>query len=83
MVGRLLSFWEGLFSGDMLVSGRVTPNFVSLRNALVHFIVLEKLDLISNEARGVFFFPRTRSSVLGILGDGKCGAIELITYKHF
>ncbi len=23
MVGRLLSFWEGLFSGDMLVSGRV------------------------------------------------------------
>ena len=23
MVGRLLSFWEGLFSGAMLVSGRV------------------------------------------------------------
>ena len=25
MVGRLISLWDGLFSGAMLVSGRVSP----------------------------------------------------------
>ncbi len=28
MVGRLISFWDGLFSGVILVSGRVNPLFV-------------------------------------------------------
>ena len=30
MVGILLSFWEGLFPGAMLVLGRVVPGFLQI-----------------------------------------------------
>ena len=33
MVGRRTSFWEGLFSGAMLVSGRVTVYFAPFADA--------------------------------------------------
>ena len=52
MVGRLVSFWEGLFSGAMLVSGRVVPRRVS------------SLSIFGSQFSCVFFFapfPKTLS----------------------
>ena len=40
MVGRLLSFWEGLFSGVMLVSGRVKPFVLILAKDYAYCIEL-------------------------------------------
>ena len=34
MVGNLVSFWDGLFSGAMLVSGGVKDNFENVEDAV-------------------------------------------------
>ena len=52
MVGILVSFWDGLFSGAMLVSGRVAPNFF---HRGIDMLVYNKSQLSKRSCRGSFF----------------------------
>ena len=54
MVGRLLSYWEGIFSGAMLNFGRVTSDFVLFCSAIPEGVKTTKMNFISS----VQIYPR-------------------------
>ena len=73
MVGRLLSFWDGLFSGAMLVSRRV----VSLKEGQKKFTdVSDNLDwLVAKNFRGELLVLRS----ICIMDSWECHAFPVHT----
>ena len=56
MVGILVSFWEGLFSGSMLVSGRVTSyNYMSRCTVLHRSLILLQPEFLMKCVSRVWF----------------------------
>ena len=57
MVGILVSFWEGLFSGSMLVSGRVTSyNYMSRCTVLHRSVILLQPEFLMKRVSRVWFW---------------------------
>ena len=70
MVGRLLSYWGGLFSGAMLVSGRVLPScFVSGRILQIFLNLCIKTTLSFIWGSKSYFFHFCKSFVTKISKD--------------